>query len=478
MRVIQIILNSLFIGLQLILSICLSAQVLKHYDKDGFPIPGSIKGPKFGKDSVECVKQLSLYRENYKQWRSNNFRGNEINYTIGPWRYVFLHCPISSQNTYIDGLRVVEYLIDNASNEELKQRYIDTLLMIYDQRIMAFGKAQQSAPHFVLGRKAADMLKYRPNEIQLIYQTLDKSISLGKNESEPFILYYYMLATIRMLKEIGLDSVYVYNNYETLTDIITNNFRVLRNKENLDEREQKLLKDFEEVQRSIESLFEPFATCDKLTHIYQQKFTMNPNDTVMLLRLLISFDRKNCINDLYIQAAEKFYKLKPSPTSALANGRLLVKLERYQQAIPYLQDAINGLTDNNDKADAHFLLAEAYRQMRNFSQARTNALRAAELRPNDGRPWILIGDMYSASASICAGGDKISSRAVYWAAVDKYIRARTVDESVAEIANSRIQTCSRMFPSTEDLFFHGLKKGDTYRVECWINESTIIRSSD
>lgn len=476
MKMIGMFLNALV--MVFMLTIQLSAQNSKHYDKDGFPIPGSLKGPKFGLDSVECVKNLSLYRENYRQWRANNFRGDVINYTIGPWRYVFLNCPLASQNTYIDGLRIVEYLIENAPDDLTKQKYIDTLFMVYDQRIMAFGTAQQSAPHFVLGRKAVDMLKYRQDNLNEIYKTLERAIALGKNDVEPPILNYYMLVTSRMVREGKLDSIYVYNNYETCSEIIEVNLRRLRSKGELDEREQKQLNDFEEVQRGVEAIFEPFATCDKLTTIYQQKFNQNPADTVMLQRLLSAFDKKNCVNDLYIQAAEQFYKIKPSPASALANGRLLIRLERYQQAISYLQDAANGLTDNNERADAYFLLAEAYRQLRNFSQARANALRAAELRPNDGRPWIMIGDMYAASASSCGGSDKISARAVYWAAVDKYIRARSVDESVAEMANTRIATYSRMFPSTEDLFFHGYKKGDTYRVECWINETTTIRSSD
>ena len=50
-----------------------------------FPESCCIKGPKYGPDSVEGVKNLSLYRENYKQWRDSKFKGEAINYTIGPW---------------------------------------------------------------------------------------------------------------------------------------------------------------------------------------------------------------------------------------------------------------------------------------------------------------------------------------------------------------------------------------------------------
>jgi hypothetical protein len=98
------------------------------------------------------------------------------------------------------------------------------------------------------------------------------------------------------------------------------------------------------------------------------------------------------------------------------------------------------------------------------------------LRPNDGNPYIIIGDLYASSANDC-GEDEISKKAAYWAAVDKYIRARSVDTSVEQMANERISSYSRAFPAMERLFFHDLKEGDSYTVGCWINETTTVRAA-
>jgi tetratricopeptide (TPR) repeat protein len=214
-----------------------------------------------------------------------------------------------------------------------------------------------------------------------------------------------------------------------------------------------------------------------LLNIYSRKYTENPNDTAMIEKMLVAFDRKNCAPPLYYEASEQLYKLKPSPSSALALGKMYYKLDQYSKAIPFLQDAINGLQDNDAKADACYILADVYKNLKNYSAARTNALRATELKPNYGMPWILIGDLYAMSAGNC-GDNKVTAKAAYWAAVDKYQKAKSVDESVSALANSRISTYVGAFPTTEDIFFFGFNKGDSYRVECWISETTIIRSSD
>ncbi len=455
----------------------------QQYDEEGFPIAGSITGPRYGigEDSVTCVTQLSLYRENYRQWRSSNFQNEAIDYTVDSWRYVLLNCPLASQNTYIDGSKIIEHLYNKAETPELKAAYVDTLMFMYDRRIMAFGNDPASGERFVLGRKGVELITYEPESFEEAYKILSKSVLKGGNNSESAVLYYYFLMTTKMVREAGADSTIIFDNYDVASSAV--DYNISRLKAEIDnnpaesDKNSKILNGYVSAQGNIETLFEPFATCDNLVKIYSKKFQENPNDTAMLERLLRSFDKKNCINDLYIQAADQLYKIKPSAESALANGIMFMKLEQYDKAVPYLQDASQNLTDNDKKADAYYLLAETYKNLRNYSAARTNALKVTELRPGDGKPWILIGDLYAASSGSC-GDNKVTSKGGYWAAVDKYYKAKSIDESVADIAISRISTYSGAFPTTEDIFFFGYKKGDSFRVECWINETTTIRSSD
>jgi len=450
----------------------------QKYDENGFAVPMSITGARYGlgEDSVTCVTQFSLYRENYRQWRSSNFQNEAIDYTIDSWRFVFLQCPLASQNTYIDGSKIIEHLYNKAQTPELKKAYVDTLMLMYDRRIMAFGNEG-----FVLGRKAAELLAYSPDDFQGAYKDLNRSVQISGNEAESAVVFYFFMTTVRMVREAGADSTIIFDNYDIAMNIIEHNMKFLKSEiENNPaeaEKNTRALKGFETALGNVESLFEPFATCENLLAIYSKKFQTNPTDTAMIEKLISIFERKNCTPPLYYEAAEALYKLKPSPESAFSLGRSYFRLEQYNKAIPFLQDAANGLPTNDQKADAFYLLAEAYRSLRNYSNARAMALRVTELRPNDGKPWILIGDLYAMSASSC-GDDEVTSKGAFWAAVDKYQRARSVDESSAATANSRIAIYSAYFPKTEQLFFRGYKKGDSYRVDCWINETTTVRSSD
>ncbi len=152
-----------------------------------------------------------------------------------------------------------------------------------------------------------------------------------------------------------------------------------------------------------------------------------------------------------------------------------MKDEKYNQAIPYFEEATK--SEDVDKAQgAYKLLAETLRAMRNYPRAKQMALKALELKPEDGRPYIIIGDLYAASAKDC-GNNEFTSRVAYWAAVDKYMQAKRVDDSQTEIANRLIATYSAYFPTKESIFFNGYEEGNPYTIECWFKEETIVRAA-
>ena len=69
-------------------------------------------GSKYGKgqDSINCIKNLSLYREFFKH---NNYKD-----AIQPWRLVFGECPASSERMYVEGITMYRKLIESSSVEE------------------------------------------------------------------------------------------------------------------------------------------------------------------------------------------------------------------------------------------------------------------------------------------------------------------------------------------------------------------------
>lgn len=413
------------------------------------------KGPKYGADSATCVINLSLYREFYKQ---KNFKE-----AMPHWRWVFNNCPLSSQNLYIDGAKLISARIEESADPAVKSKYIDTLMMIYDKRIASFGREG-----YVLGRKGVDMVTYRPENVEENYNTLKRSVELSGDNTESATLAYYFQTILGMVQQQKLDKIAVVEGYDQASGIIDHN--MAKNQDN-----PKNLGLWGNVKGSIEQAFEPFASCEDLISLYTKKFNESPDNVELLSKMTSMLERKNCTDsELFFAATEKLHQLQPGAKSAYLMGSMSREKKQFPKAASYLNQAIELADNNEDKIKALNLLAAVYYEQHNYPQARSSARQILQLNPNYGKAYLFIGDLYAASSSMC-NEDDLAGKTVFWAAIDMYQKAKSVDPSVAEEANNKINQYSRYFPASDDLFFRDLHDGDSYTVGCWINENTTIR---
>jgi tetratricopeptide (TPR) repeat protein len=267
-----------------------------------------------------------------------------------------------------------------------------------------------------------------------------------------------------------MDKSAIVDGYDQISEIIDHNLK-------LNQDNPKKLANWENIKANIESTFEPFATCPDLIGIYEKKYADKPDDIELLTKITNVLERKKCTDsELFFNATEKLHKLQPSAQSAYLMGSLNLEKNNISKAAEYMQEAANLFEDNTDKIRALNLLANINFNQRNYSQARANAQKILQLDPNYGKAYILIGDLYAASSSMCTEDD-MGGKTVFWAAVDKYVKARNVDPSVEAEANNKIGQYSKHFPPASDLFFRDLNEGGSYTVGCWINETTTIRAA-
>ena len=171
---------------------------------------------------------------------------------------------------------------------------------------------------------------------------------------------------------------------------------------------------------------------------------------------------------------DKRSKTEPSSLSAISMARLSAKKNNIAKAIDYYEQAINTEKDKYEKANYCYELALVVYGKSDYPKVRSIAYQAIDLNPKWGKPYILIGKIYAASAKAMGESD-LQQRMVYCLAVDQFIKAKAIDpESVAE-ADKEIAQYSQYFPGKEDAVFENIKAGSSFKIGGWINESTIVR---
>lgn len=416
-------------------------------------------GSKYGKgdDSIRCVRNLSLYIEYYRQKSYDD--------ALPYWRIIFAECPTANFNMYIHGVNMYELLAEKTDNEEQKFAYLDTMMLIYDQRIKYFKQEGK-----VLGRKGIDWLSMRKSTVEDIkvgYDYIKQSVDMQKNKSENAVLALFMTASETLFKAGELSQDIMIQNYATASQIAEYKLSIKPESAN-----------FQRLKEHLDQIFSKSgaATCEALIKLFQPKYDQTPEDKELLTKIIIFLAGTDCKDsDLYFHASTSLQKIDPSAKSSYFLAEMNVDRANYEKASVLYKQAIELETESKDKARYYMKLGDiTYNKLGNNSLSRTYARKAAELDPESGHPYLLIGAIYADSEP--CGDDDIAKKALYWIAVDNFVKAKQIDNELADMANKSINAYSQHFPDTETLFFHGLKAGDRYTVGCWINETTIIRT--
>jgi len=417
-------------------------------------------GSKFGQgeDSIRCIRNLSIYREFVKH--------NNYGEAVKPWKVVFNECPAASKNIYIDGAKIYSWRIQKEDNPEVQNQLVDTLMLLYDKRIKYYGDKG-----YVLARKGIDLLRYRRDNLSDIkegYDYLSEAIKIEKSKSPAAAFATQMTASITLFKYNEISAEQVVEDFATAMNYIDQD--LLRNP---NDRTMNNVKDVIEQNFAASGA----ATCQNLVALFLPQFEATPNDPDLLKKITNFLQETGCEDDsLYVQASENLYELEPSASSAYNLAKLFLKKEEYEKAAEYYLQVIAGTEEGLEKAKYYYELALVTNKLGEPVKAREYALNAIENNPGYGDPYILIGNLYVTASNSCGSND-FEKKAVFWAAIDKYIKAKNIDPGVAATANELINRYSQYFPNNEDAFFYGFTDGKPYTVGCWINERTTVRTS-
>ena len=410
-----------------------------------------------GQDSLECIKNLSLFYEFYKHKNYND--------AIVPWREIYKDCPASREYLYAYGIIMFKDFIAKTNDAALKSAYTDTIMLIHTKRIKYFGDEGTN-----LGRQGIDLLRLRrtdgPEFVKQGYELLKKSIEIEKEKSSVPVLSTYLTSGIVLFMNKMIENEQLINDY-----ILIREFLDVQLKKSPSSDTKEAIADIDKNIKESKVL-----TCEAVIKIFSPKYEASKDD-LAFLKLVSGFMKDaQCEGEVFFATlAERLYQLEPAAESAYNLGYLFFKKEDYEKAKSYYLEAIKSSTSDENKAKYYYELGIIYnsfiKQPRDAVESANNAI---SLKPAWGDPYLLLGQAYILGKN--SFKDNFEQETVFWVAVDMFQKAKSLDPSIAEKANNLINEYSRYFPTKEDVFFRTLAVGQPYNVGGWINKTTTVRA--
>lgn len=423
-----------------------------------FSQTGLEDGSKYGKgqDSINCIKNLSLYREFFKH---SNYSD-----AIGPWKQVFGECPASSEKMYVEGVTMYRKFIAEVQSDARKDELVDTLMLIYERRMEYFGGEGN-----VKGRQGLDLLRFESGKIESVQEAnglLKESVMLSGAKQRDVVLINLMNTSISLNQNGIIDDGAAIEDY----------FMVAENIDMMMEKSSSSRWPKAKNQVDESMLNSGLLTCDALNTYFEPQFDAGKEDMEFLKKVVKFYESSGCDRaDLYVAASEQMYAIDPGPESAHQLANLFIIKSDYSKASRYLKEAVAAEdVENETRAEWYYKLAVVSSAQKLPCEAITYARKAIDLKSDYGKAYLLLGDAIIASRSNL--GDDFEQRTAFWVAADKYARAKAVEPEVSADANKKINDYKAHYPNHEDVFFRDLKDGDSYRVKGCINEVTTVRS--
>lgn len=500
-----------------------------------------VNEPKFGTDSVACVRNISIYTGDFKQWKEAGYAPDVVRpEMIAAWREVWTNCPRARQSTYTDGEKIIDYLIKTNPND--KDAYIDTICMLMDKRAKYFPtdpKTGASQVAYIMGRKGYYIYTYNNARYEEAYNVLKDAVALDASQLIGADIDVYFKATIDMVKNDKAEKMTVINVYEELSDVVDDKIEALAeaaaaevsdpigltadeliaawgNPNNVSEYESEgvALKDF-----TYGTMVVTFKN-DHVDSYVDKKNEIGKKYAKATNSIRINKGVKSNLDNLFQPYAScddliKVFTAKMAETPDDVNllkrittildkkdctdSKLFLDASKKLYEIEPSPEAAYNIgvklfkEGKNGEAATYFEQATSsanndrvFRAYRNLAYCYLNinsfgkcrdAARRAAAVDPTSGEPYIIIGLAYAASANSMSDMKFGGKEAYWVAVDKFAKARQLDSSVAARANDLIRSYSQHFPDMTTIFFNTYSEGQSYTVGGWINETTTIRAA-
>jgi hypothetical protein len=400
----------------------------------------------YGKDSLETLKYISLLKDDFKM------KDYEMAYQ--DLRYLLNNAPCAYKGTYIMGPSIITALLNMQKYALRKQKLLDTLFSLYPKRIEYFG---EEGP--VKARWAYNISKSRPNNYKEALNLYARYIELeGENIEDVLYIKDYMNQALLAYKNKTWTKAQASEIWSKLMAIsMTHEIRFIKDSARFNEWDATLdyiLQKSKTVINGGDLLF-PKGSLNGLTA---------SDSTYILLRTAIKlFETMGAVGNNspgYLEILKSYYKLYPSISSAESLAKYYERKKDTKMMNTYYLSAIELSKDKQTQETLYSNLAK--KNIKDLNLAKTFADKALALNPSNGI-CLIINGLYIYHNKC---GDKFDQAMAACAAVDVFMKAFMVDNSVFKEAKIQIAKYEKLYPLKSDAFFRGLKNNDPYTIKC------------
>ena len=392
----------------------------------------------------------------------------ELKKAVKPFNWMLTNVPNHHISLYIQGIELFDKLATLEKDPAKKKQYVDSLMLIYDLRMKTCGDEKN-----VTNRKALSYVKHNANaEPVETLKLLDKALELSGNDIlESTIIPYFHVVRLNFLnKKVTEEKVLeYYDKFEVIVDAWIKKAQ----------SEGKSVDKYNKMKEELEKLLIatlPNINCDFVRKNWVPKFKANPNDIDLAKKIFTFMLKDKCTDDpAWLEAAVAVHKSQ-SPEEkncGLAKnlGIIYLSKKQYAEAESYLKEALQICSEGSDKGDILLYLGAVAAEKGQRSEARDLYRQAAAADASVAKQaYERIGDLYYGSFETCSKKvSKVQDRLVFLIAYDYYAKAG--DSKKMGIAKEN-------FPSKEEIFTENIQAGSSATVNCWINESTTVRTRD
>ncbi|HFB99755.1 MAG TPA: tetratricopeptide repeat protein [Phaeodactylibacter sp.] len=418
--------------------------------------------------------------DNYNIYR-DDIKAKKYKEAYPRWKDVYEHAPATNGRidyVFRDGIKIYTYFHGETTDTILQKKYVDTMMMIYKKAITCFPNKKS----YYLSKQGVSLFykhKSRATDEE-IYEMLKTAAAIDKNNSRVSTIIPLASLTYRLYSAGKITVEDARKTMENINKIVAHNVKNAKS-----EKEANAWTQVEQYTVELSNRYENkkgFYDCDYFLEKYYSDFEGQQGNCDLIEELYRKLKKAGCgkENPKMAKLVEVYKRdcVKPTGSPLLKQAGDALENGRYQKAISLYEQYVNESTDSNMKAKILLRIAKIhYAHTHKFSKARTYARKAMQQKSGWGAPLILIGKLYASSGSLCGPGTGWDSQIVTWPAIDKWNEAKRKDPSVAIEANKLIRQYQKFMPSKGDIFQRGLKEGQTFKVKCWIKETTKVRAA-